>query len=106
MEAGIESVGSLRLLAQAGGLEVMRQSILKDATVWITPAEDVETLEFFYILSGALEMKVDGSRLRQATPFMYMAFGMSFSSARDNPQSFFTLPTARCSIPCSVFRTI
>lgn len=55
LEAGIESVGSLRLLAQAGGLEVMRQSILKGATVWITPAEDVETLEFSIFFPARLK---------------------------------------------------
>ena len=76
MEAGIESVGSLRLLAQAGGLEVMRQSILKGATVWITPAEDVETLEFFYILSGALEMKVDGSPQQLAAGDSFYVHGL------------------------------
>lgn len=76
LEAGIESVGSLRLLAQAGGLEVMRQSILKGATVWITPAEDVETLEFFYILSGALEMKVDGSPQQLAAGDSFYVHGL------------------------------
>lgn len=76
MEAGIESVGSLRLLAQAGGLEVMRQSILKGATVWITPAEDVETLEFFYILSGTLEMKVDGSPQQLAAGDSFYVHGL------------------------------
>lgn len=44
----------LSLLAKRKDLEIMVQTLRNDATVWISPAEDRDTLEFFYILSGGL----------------------------------------------------
>lgn len=52
--------GGITLLARAGGMEAMRQRINKNATVWITPAEDKETVEFFYVLTGTLEIRLEG----------------------------------------------
>ncbi len=44
----------LNLLAKRQDLEIMVQTLRASATVWITPAEDRDTLEFFYILSGGI----------------------------------------------------
>lgn len=49
----------LSLLAKRQGLEVMVQTLLANATVWIVPAEDRETMEFFYVLSGHVDLMLD-----------------------------------------------
>ncbi len=46
----------LELLAKRSDIEVMVQTLLANATVWITPADDRETLEFFYVLSGSITL--------------------------------------------------
>ena len=46
----------LTLLAKRRDVEIMEQTLLASATVWITPAEDRDTLEFFYVLSGSLAL--------------------------------------------------
>ena len=50
----------LALLARRKDMEVMVQTLLENAVVWITPAEDRDTMEFFYVLSGELEL-IDGT---------------------------------------------
>lgn len=53
--------GFLKLLAQHANLEVMQQSIQKNSFIWLTPAEQPETMEFFYVLSGHIQlMLADG----------------------------------------------
>ncbi|MDJ0330104.1 HD-GYP domain-containing protein [Planococcus sp. S3-L1] len=51
---------TLRLLGRGNGLEVMRQSILKDNTFILFPSEDDNACEFFYILSGDIQAEIDG----------------------------------------------
>lgn len=51
------------LLAQGDGLEIMRQTIMADATLWVTPAATAETLEFFCLLSGALTIHLDDQEI-------------------------------------------
>ncbi len=51
------------LLAQGEGLEIMRQTILAGATLWVTPAATADTLEFFCLLSGALTMTLDDQEM-------------------------------------------
>lgn len=59
---GVENT-QLSLLAKHPELEVMRQTVMPDATVWIEPADDRDTIEFFYVLSGRLELVLeDGIR--------------------------------------------
>lgn len=54
----------LALLARRSDMEVMVQTLLENAVVWITPAEDRNTMEFFYVLSGRLEL-IDGTELTE-----------------------------------------
>lgn len=46
----------LTLLAKAQGLEVMLQALVPHATVWIVPADEEDTVEVFYVLSGCLKL--------------------------------------------------
>ena len=36
-----------QLITNCEGLEIMRQTILANAVMWVTPADNAETLEFF-----------------------------------------------------------
>lgn len=56
----------LALLAQHHDMEVMVQTLQENAVVWISPAEDRDTLEFFYVLSGSLEL-MDGKDITLLT---------------------------------------
>ncbi len=46
----------LTLLAKAQGLEIMLQVLVPYATVWIVPADEEDTVEVFYVLSGRLTL--------------------------------------------------
>lgn len=50
----------LALLARRADMEIMVQTLLDNAVVWITPAQDRNTMEFFYVLSGSLDL-MDGT---------------------------------------------
>lgn len=54
----------LALLGRRSDLEVMMQSLNEGAVVWIVPAEDSETMEFFYILEGVLTLTVNHEEIR------------------------------------------
>lgn len=45
---------ALKLLAKQGRMEIMYQRILRGASVWLTPGQNEEDLEFFYICSGSI----------------------------------------------------
>ena len=49
----------LSLLARRPDLEVMRQILRPNAVVWISPADDRETMEFFFVLSGSVDLMLD-----------------------------------------------
>jgi putative nucleotidyltransferase with HDIG domain len=49
----------LSLLAKRQDMEVMIQKLPANAVVWIAPAEDRDTMEFFYVLSGAVDLMLD-----------------------------------------------
>lgn len=61
----------IKLLAKCDDMEIMTQRISALSTVWLVPAEDDDTLEFFFVHSGSLEISVDG------TPRVFTA-GQSF----------------------------
>lgn len=44
------------LLAKHGDIEIITQTIKNDATAWLQPPETEGTFEFFYLLSGELEI--------------------------------------------------
>jgi putative nucleotidyltransferase with HDIG domain len=58
-EAGIDTI-RLRLLAKRDDIEIMAQTVLPNAVFWVTPAEDLDTLEFFFVYDGSVELAVDG----------------------------------------------
>jgi HD-GYP domain-containing protein (c-di-GMP phosphodiesterase class II) len=58
-EAGLDAM-RLRLLAKRDDIEIMVQTVLPNAVFWVTPAEDPETLEFFFIFDGSVELTVEG----------------------------------------------
>ena len=49
----------LGLLAKSPDMEVMVQTLFPNATVWLVPAEDSDTMEFFYVLSGSITLMLD-----------------------------------------------
>ncbi|MDN7245077.1 HD domain-containing phosphohydrolase [Planococcus shenhongbingii] len=51
---------SLSLLGRGGGIEMMKQTVVKDKLVVLFPGEDPSVQEFFYILSGEMDVEVDG----------------------------------------------
>lgn len=59
-EVGTGAGSFLRLLAKAGGFELMRQKVTVNATIWLTPAGDDITVELFYLLSGSIEINLSG----------------------------------------------
>lgn len=50
---------SLSLLAKHGKVEVMTQTILKGAVVWLSPGMDDDSFEFFFVHEGELEIVDD-----------------------------------------------
>lgn len=46
----------LQLLSRRQGLEIMRQTIMKGATVWLSPSGEPGTYEFFFLLSGEIRL--------------------------------------------------
>lgn len=66
----------LALLGRGPGIEVMRQTIRPDAIVWITPAEDKETMEFFYIMSGSLTLMPDTEAIRLSAGDSFYTLGL------------------------------
>jgi HD-GYP domain-containing protein (c-di-GMP phosphodiesterase class II) len=56
IDKSVQDAAELRLLAKGDGTEVMIQKIKSDETVFIEPSNLCETMEFFYILNGELEV--------------------------------------------------
>ena len=54
----IASAG-IRLLAKCGDMEIMEQTFVAEDTVWFSPAKDPETMEYFFIHSGSVELVLD-----------------------------------------------
>lgn len=50
----------LSLLAKHGDLEIMTQRIAKSSAAWLCPAEREDAFEFYYLLSGKVELTVTG----------------------------------------------
>jgi putative nucleotidyltransferase with HDIG domain len=50
----------LKLLAKRDSLEIMQQDILKGAVAWLVPSGNEEDIEFFFVLSGAIELVGEG----------------------------------------------
>ncbi len=62
IEKFVQSSGELSLLAKGDGAEAMLQKIKVNETVFIEPGEVSETMEFFYILEGELEVDKESTK--------------------------------------------
>lgn len=86
---GIESViqdgGKLSLLARGGATEVMVSHIYAGKLFSVYPAEDEDTLEFFYILDGEVENRANHELLKKGDYFYMKALQetMSFEARCD-----------------------
>ncbi|MBG0765587.1 MAG: HD-GYP domain-containing protein, partial [Tissierellales bacterium] len=54
-----QNVADLSLLGRGDGTEVMLQNIKKDNNSYISPGDKPELMEFFYILKGIIDIKVN-----------------------------------------------
>jgi HD-GYP domain-containing protein (c-di-GMP phosphodiesterase class II) len=58
--AGSDSESAqLGLLAKSSDMEVMVQTLFAHATAWLVPAEDSDTMEFFFVLSGCISLMLE-----------------------------------------------
>jgi len=62
IEKVVQNSGELSLLGKGDGAEVMLQKIKSNKTVVIEPGENSETMEFFYILDGQVELHFENSK--------------------------------------------
>ncbi len=58
-----DSGDTIRQLLKIGGFEVMLVNLLESDTIWIAPAEDKELIEFYFILSGGVELLDEGDSI-------------------------------------------
>jgi HD-GYP domain-containing protein (c-di-GMP phosphodiesterase class II) len=54
----------LSLLAEYDNIEIMLQTIKKDAVIWISPSDDLDMMEFFYIIEGNLVLKSEHETIK------------------------------------------
>lgn len=54
-----DPTADLTLLAKSGKLEVMTQDIRRSAVAWLAPAEKEDAFEFYYLISGKMEIVED-----------------------------------------------
>lgn len=62
----------LKLLAEHDNVQIMLQTVVPGAVMWLEPAEDPDMLEFFYVLSGSFTLLGDDG------PVAELAEGDSF----------------------------
>ncbi|TWT06164.1 HD-GYP domain-containing protein [Planomicrobium sp. CPCC 101079] len=55
---------TLSLLGRGNGIEVIKQTVLKDNLFILFPSEDPDAQEFFYIIDGEIEAEIDGATLK------------------------------------------
>jgi putative nucleotidyltransferase with HDIG domain len=55
---------TLALLGRGGGLELLKQKILKDSTFILFPSEAAEAHEFYYILDGEIQAEIEGNLIK------------------------------------------
>jgi len=62
LDSFVQQSGELSLLAKGDGTEIMLQVINPNEIVVIDAAEQEETMEFFYVISGELEIDEEGNK--------------------------------------------
>lgn len=60
LETVTNDSNSLSLLGRGGGMEIMKQTVQKDKLMMLFPSDEADVQEFFYILNGEMELKVNG----------------------------------------------
>lgn len=69
-------VDGLKLLAKRDDIEIMRQTIIKDATVWLVPSGNNEDIEFFFIHTGSLEITMTDGPVKLSAGDSFYAKGL------------------------------
>lgn len=69
IESAVQKAGELQLLGKGDGSEVLIQKIKANSTVFIEPGENIELMEFFYVLEGELEFIDCKERLQVGDSF-------------------------------------
>ena len=64
LETVTNNSNTLSLLGRGGGIEFMKQTVQKDKLMILFPGEDADVQEFFYILHGEMELKINGQVTR------------------------------------------
>ncbi|ANU09764.1 phosphohydrolase [Planococcus antarcticus DSM 14505] len=54
----------ISLLGRGDGLEIIKQTVMKDKLIILFPGKDALVQEFFYILNGVLEVEIDGRKIQ------------------------------------------
>lgn len=63
----------LQLLCKCPEFEFMEQFIARDAVIWLVPAEDPDTVEFFFVHSGKIRLDLDeGSKTLCAGEYFFV----------------------------------
>ncbi|RLQ90331.1 HD domain-containing phosphohydrolase [Planomicrobium sp. Y74] len=60
LETVTNDSNTLSLLGRGGGIELMKQTVQKDKLMILFPSAEADVQEFFYILSGEMELKING----------------------------------------------
>ncbi|TAA73486.1 HD-GYP domain-containing protein [Planococcus salinarum] len=60
LETVTNNSNTLSLLGRGGGIEFMKQTVQKDKLMILFPGENADVQEFFYILNGEMELKING----------------------------------------------
>lgn len=54
----------ISLLGRGDGLEIIKQTVMKDKLIVLFPGKDASVQEFFYVLDGVLEVEIDGKKIQ------------------------------------------
>ena len=69
LESYGQSAGELQLLGRGDGAEVMIQNIIANKPVFVEPGDNIEIMEFFYIIEGEVEFADSKERLTKGDYF-------------------------------------
>jgi putative nucleotidyltransferase with HDIG domain len=63
----------IKLLARFADMEIMTQNMVKGATVWLSPADNSEAVEFFFVHKGSLSINMNGEiKILHAGDYFYI----------------------------------
>ncbi|MEG1547257.1 MAG: HD domain-containing protein [Clostridia bacterium] len=70
------ATSNIRLLAKQDEVEIMTQTLIAGAAVWLIPAEDSHTMEFFFIHEGEVELMLDEGPVRLGPGESFQVMGL------------------------------